>query len=140
MTDTPAPVKPATPEATAKPGFFEPKWAVVAALALGLGVVVGVRVARLLSPPRLPAREDCPDCAKRKIAGAVPVAHDVQAVVDGRTLPSLPISMANVLDPLRVNRSLTLNGESAVAVEAVACVLESAGASAELASFSPTDL
>ena len=42
-----------------------------------------------------------------------------QARVDGRTLAQVPISMANVLDPLRVNRALTLNGESAVAVTSV---------------------
>jgi hypothetical protein len=44
---------------------------------------------------------------------------DPQARLDGRTLAGLPISMANVLDPLRANRSLTLNGESAVAVTSV---------------------
>jgi SpoIVB peptidase S55 len=37
-----------------------------------------------------------------------------QAVVQGRTLPSLPISMANILEPLRNNQELSLNGESAV--------------------------
>jgi hypothetical protein len=42
-----------------------------------------------------------------------------QARLDGRTLAQLPISMANVLDPLRANRGLTLNGESAVAVTSV---------------------
>jgi hypothetical protein len=42
-----------------------------------------------------------------------------QARLEGRTLGGLPISMANVLDPLRANRSLTLNGESAVAVTSV---------------------
>jgi hypothetical protein len=44
---------------------------------------------------------------------------DAQARFDGRTLPGVPLSMANVLDPLRANRSLTLNGESAVAVTSV---------------------
>jgi hypothetical protein len=47
------------------------------------------------------------------------LAPEPQARVDGRTLAAVPISMANVLDPLRVNRSLTLNGESAVAVTSV---------------------
>jgi hypothetical protein len=42
-----------------------------------------------------------------------------QARLDGRTLAELPISMANVLDPLRANRTLTLNGESAIAVTSV---------------------
>jgi hypothetical protein len=44
---------------------------------------------------------------------------DTQARLDGRTLAALPISMANVLDPLRANRALTLNGESAIAVTSV---------------------
>jgi hypothetical protein len=44
---------------------------------------------------------------------------DPQARLEGRTLAELPISMANVLDPLRANRTLTLNGESAVAVTSV---------------------
>ena len=44
---------------------------------------------------------------------------DVQAVVDGRTLPSLPISMANVLAPLRDNRQMSLNGESVVPVTSI---------------------
>jgi hypothetical protein len=42
-----------------------------------------------------------------------------QARLEGRTLAGLPLSMANVLEPLRANRSLTLNGESAVAVTSV---------------------
>lgn len=37
---------------------------------------------------------------------------DPQAVVDGRTLPSIPLSMANILEPLRANREMSLNGES----------------------------
>ena len=44
---------------------------------------------------------------------------DVQAVVDGRTLPSLPISMANVLAPLQDNREMSLNGESVVPVTSI---------------------
>ena len=42
-----------------------------------------------------------------------------QAAVDGRTLPAVPLSMANVLEPLRASRTLTLNGESAVPVTSV---------------------
>ena len=37
-----------------------------------------------------------------------------QAVLDGRTLPTLPISMVNVMEPLRNSRKMQLNGESAV--------------------------
>ena len=43
-----------------------------------------------------------------------------QAVLDGRTLTSVPMSMANVLEPLRQNQKLTLNGESAVPMASVA--------------------
>lgn len=47
------------------------------------------------------------------------LSPEPQARLDGRTLSGVPLSMANVLDPLRVNRGLTLNGESAVAVTSV---------------------
>lgn len=43
-----------------------------------------------------------------------------QAVLDGRTLATVPVSMANVLEPLRQNQKLTLNGESAVPMGSVA--------------------
>jgi len=36
-----------------------------------------------------------------------------QAVLDGRTLAALPISMANVFEPLRGNQEMSLSGESA---------------------------
>jgi hypothetical protein len=44
---------------------------------------------------------------------------NAQAVVDGRTLASIPISMANVLEPLRTNRGIALNGESVVPVTSI---------------------
>ena len=37
-----------------------------------------------------------------------------QAIFEGRTLGTLPISMVNVMEPLRNSRKLTLNGESAI--------------------------
>lgn len=43
-----------------------------------------------------------------------------QAVLDGRTLAAVPMSMANVLEPLRQNQKLTLSGESAVPMASVA--------------------
>lgn len=43
-----------------------------------------------------------------------------QAVLDGRTLAAVPVSMANVLEPLRQNQKLTLSGESAVPMASVA--------------------
>jgi hypothetical protein len=39
---------------------------------------------------------------------------DAQAGVDGRTLSTLPLSVANALEPLRTAKDVTLNGESAV--------------------------
>jgi hypothetical protein len=39
---------------------------------------------------------------------------ETQAGIEGRTLTSLPISMANALEPLRMGPDVTLNGESAV--------------------------
>jgi hypothetical protein len=45
---------------------------------------------------------------------------DPQAVVDGRTLSGVPLSLANALEPLRANRELTLSGESASPVASVA--------------------
>ena len=44
---------------------------------------------------------------------------NAQAVIDGRTLPSIPISMANVLEPLRANREMSLHGESVVPVTSI---------------------
>jgi SpoIVB peptidase S55 len=44
---------------------------------------------------------------------------NAQAIVDGRTLASIPISMANVLEPLRTNRGISLNGESVVPVTSI---------------------
>jgi hypothetical protein len=44
---------------------------------------------------------------------------NAQAVVDGQTLASIPISMANVLEPLRTNRGISLNGESVVPVTSI---------------------
>jgi hypothetical protein len=44
---------------------------------------------------------------------------NAQAEVDGRTLASIPISMANVLEPLRTNRGISLNGESVVPVTSI---------------------
>jgi hypothetical protein len=38
---------------------------------------------------------------------------ETQAAVDGKTLSSLPLSMANALEPLRSAQDLNLNGESA---------------------------
>jgi hypothetical protein len=42
------------------------------------------------------------------------LAPQAQAAVDGRTLTAIPMSMANALSPLRENKGMALNGESAV--------------------------
>ena len=41
------------------------------------------------------------------------LAPEAQASVDGRTLTSLPLSMANALEPVRTAQDISLNGESA---------------------------
>ncbi|HEX3473236.1 MAG TPA: SpoIVB peptidase S55 [Silvibacterium sp.] len=48
------------------------------------------------------------------------LSPDAQAAIDGRTLTTLPLSMANVLEPVRDNRGMTLSGESAVPLGSVA--------------------
>ncbi len=48
------------------------------------------------------------------------LAPGAQALLEGRTLPELPMSMANVLEPLRTSQEMTLNGESAIPVTSVA--------------------
>jgi len=48
------------------------------------------------------------------------LSPDPQAAIGGRTLTALPISMANVLEPVRDNHGMTLNGESAVPLGSVA--------------------
>jgi len=47
------------------------------------------------------------------------LAPEAQAAVDGRTLTAIPLSMANALEPLRENKGMALNGESAVPMAAV---------------------
>ncbi len=42
------------------------------------------------------------------------LAPETQAGVEGRTLTSLPLSVANALEPLRAGRDVSMNGESAV--------------------------
>jgi hypothetical protein len=42
------------------------------------------------------------------------LAPEAQAAVDGRTLTAIPLSMANALAPLRDNKGMALNGESAM--------------------------
>jgi hypothetical protein len=40
--------------------------------------------------------------------------HTTQAVMDGEALPAVPLSVANVLEPLKADKKIELTGESAV--------------------------
>jgi hypothetical protein len=42
------------------------------------------------------------------------LSREAQAVVEGETMPGVPLSMANVLGPLKEAQRMQLNGESAV--------------------------
>ena len=45
--------------------------------------------------------------------------HSTQAVLEGEALPGVPLSMANVLEPLKDAQKMQLTGESAVQVGSV---------------------
>lgn len=47
------------------------------------------------------------------------LAPQPQATLDGRTLSAMPISMANVLQPLRQDHALSLHGESATTITSI---------------------
>ncbi|MGA8530109.1 MAG: SpoIVB peptidase S55 [Acidobacteriaceae bacterium] len=47
------------------------------------------------------------------------LAPEPQAAVDGRTLTSIPLSLANALEPMKENKGMALNGESAVPMAAL---------------------
>ena len=40
--------------------------------------------------------------------------HAAQAVLEGEALPAVPLSMANVLEPLKAQQKMQLTGESVV--------------------------
>jgi hypothetical protein len=42
------------------------------------------------------------------------LAHTAQASLDAQALPGVPLSMANVLEPLKAAQKMQLTGESAV--------------------------
>jgi hypothetical protein len=47
------------------------------------------------------------------------LAPDPQVAIEGRTLTAVPLSMANVMEPARENRSMSLSGESAVPLASI---------------------
>jgi hypothetical protein len=77
---------------------------------------------RTLDQPRSSARPADLDTALAQARSLHPadrvyvsvLTPETQAGMDGRTLTSLPLSMANALEPLRVARDVNMNGESAV--------------------------
>ena len=84
---------------------------------------------RALDPPRIGSRPADLDTVLKQARHLHPadkvyvslLMPEAQAAVGGQTLSSLPISVANVLEPLRGSQDVSLNGESAqVAGEASA--------------------
>ena len=77
---------------------------------------------RTLDQPRMMARPVDMDAMLSQINGqhradriyVSLLVPETQAGMEGRTLSSLPISMANALESLRAAQDVTLNGESAV--------------------------
>jgi hypothetical protein len=47
------------------------------------------------------------------------LSPEPQAAVDGQTLTAIPLSLANALEPMKENKGMALNGESAVPMAAV---------------------
>ena len=89
---------------------------------LRLLVSDGPTLDRTMDQPRFVPHSPDMDSALAQAGSAHPadllyvslLVPETQAGMEGRTLTSLPISMANALEPLRQGPDLTLNGESAV--------------------------
>jgi hypothetical protein len=82
----------------------------------------GATLDRLLQPPQFNAQPLDISATIAQLNSAHPsdrmyvtlLAPEAQAAVDGHTLSAIPLSMANVLAPLKDNNGMALNGESAV--------------------------
>jgi hypothetical protein len=82
---------------------------------------------RLLHPPQFNAQPLDVAATIAQLNSAHPsdqlyvtlLAPEPQAAVDGRTLTSIPLSLANVLEPMKENKGMALNGESAVPMAAL---------------------
>lgn len=82
----------------------------------------GATLDRALNPPRVTTRTADIDTVLAQARNQHPADRifvslllpDAQAGVDGQTLSSLPLSVANAFEPLRTAKDVTLNGESAV--------------------------
>ena len=77
---------------------------------------------RALNPPRVTARNVDLDTILAEARNQHPADRifvsllmpDAQAGIDGQTLSTIPLSVANAFEPLRNAKDVTLNGESAV--------------------------
>ena len=82
----------------------------------------GATIDRALNPPRISNRTLDLETVLAQARNQHPADRifvslllpDAQAGVDGQTLSSLPLSMANAFEPQRTAKDVTLNGESAV--------------------------
>ncbi len=81
----------------------------------------GATLDRTLNQPQLTARSADMDTVLAQDRRAHPadriyvslLAPEAQAAMDGHTLTSLPLSVANALEPVRSTQDISLNGESA---------------------------
>lgn len=77
---------------------------------------------RTMNQPKLTTRPNDLDTALAEARRLHPadrvyvslLAPETQADVEGRTLTSLPLSMANAMEPMRTSQDATMNGESAI--------------------------
>ncbi|HEX3986696.1 MAG TPA: SpoIVB peptidase S55 [Acidobacteriaceae bacterium] len=82
---------------------------------------------RLLHPPQFNAQPLDVAATIAQLNSAHPsdelyvtlLSPEPQAAVDGQTLTAIPLSMANALEPMKDNKGMALNGESAVPMAAV---------------------
>ncbi|MGA7522662.1 MAG: SpoIVB peptidase S55 [Acidobacteriaceae bacterium] len=82
---------------------------------------------RLLHPPQFGAQPLDVAATIAQLNSAHPsdqlyvtlLAPEPQAAVDGRTLTAIPLSLANALEPMKENKGMALNGESAVPMAAL---------------------
>ncbi len=87
----------------------------------------GATLDRLMQPPMLGAQPLDMSATIAQLNSAHPsdqlyvtlLAPEPQAAVEGHTLSAIPLSLANVLQPLEQDHSLALNGESAMPVAAL---------------------
>jgi hypothetical protein len=90
--------------------------------AVRLLVSDGSSLDRLLQPPQFNAQPLDISATIAQLNSTHPsdrlyvtlLAPEAQAAVDGHTLSAIPLSMANVLAPLKDNNGMALNGESAM--------------------------